>query len=169
MTVSPMSSREESGTSRRETPRRSTVRYRVGFKPGHCDRSARCEGHPAWYQRGRGVRGPMAPNWIGAGGRRHCFPTWINALIEDGSLWAGGPARPRGQAGNGGHASSVLAAVGVLPAGGAQTCAERRQAVWIAAAAPASLATLFRSAGRLPSCQCAPAMAAGDRFGAVLD
>jgi hypothetical protein len=53
----------------------------------------------------------------------------------------------RGQAGNGGHASSVLAAVGVLPAGGARTSAGRRQAVWIAAAVLASLATLFRSAG----------------------
>jgi hypothetical protein len=52
--------------------------------------------------------------------------------------WPG--RRQRGQAGNGGHASSVLAAVGVLPAGGARTSAERRQAVWIAAAVPVSLA-----------------------------
>jgi hypothetical protein len=33
MTVSPMSSREGSGLSRRETLRRSTVRYRPVFKP----------------------------------------------------------------------------------------------------------------------------------------
>jgi hypothetical protein len=32
MTVSPMSSREGSGGSRRETPRRSTVRYKPVFK-----------------------------------------------------------------------------------------------------------------------------------------
>ena len=44
--------------------------------------------------------------------------------------WPGGPTR------NGGHVSSVLTAVGVLPAGG-RTSAERRQAVWIAAAVPA--------------------------------
>jgi hypothetical protein len=43
MTVSPMSSREGSGASPRETLRRSTVRNRLGFKPpvGDCraDRS----------------------------------------------------------------------------------------------------------------------------------
>ena len=112
----------------------------------------------------------MAPNWTGAGWRTVIAPLfpdiWINAPHrgrQPVGRWPG-----RGQAGNGGHASSVLAAVGVLPAGGARTSAERRQAVWIAAAVPVSLATLFRSAGRLQSCQCAPAMAAGDRCGAVL-
>ena len=33
MTVSPMSSHKGSGVSRRKTPRRSAVRYRLGFKP----------------------------------------------------------------------------------------------------------------------------------------
>lgn len=98
-----MPSREDSGASRREAPRRSTARHRLGFKPGHCDRSARCEGHPAWCQPGRGARGPMAPNWTGAGWRTVIAPLfpdiWINALIEGGSLWAGGRGRPRGQAG----------------------------------------------------------------------
>ena len=50
----------------------------------------------------------------------------------------------------------------------ALTSAERRQAAWIAAAVPVSLVALSRSAGRLPSCQCALAMAAGDYCGAVL-
>lgn len=45
--------------------------------------------------------------------------------------------RARGPARNGGHASSVLTAVGVLPAGGTRTSTERRQAVRIAAAVPA--------------------------------
>jgi hypothetical protein len=40
MTVSPMPSREGSGVSRRETRRRSTVRYRLGFKPACGDRRA---------------------------------------------------------------------------------------------------------------------------------
>jgi hypothetical protein len=96
-----MPSREDSGASRRETPRRSTARHRLGFKPGHCDRSARCDGHPAWCQPGRGVRGPMAPNWTGAGWRTviaPLFPTsGLTPLIEDGSLWAAG--RGAGSAG----------------------------------------------------------------------